>query len=81
MSRSELAALFNDPEPAVEELPSTELSSKELRQLAYERANDELEEMLKAQREMHQRHKEEERKTEARITRQRRFLRDLSEQI
>lgn len=77
MSNLNIESLFVDtPPPALEE-EAVNLSASELRQMAYDRASEELLDLEDERRRMLERHRDELRPLEARIAINKRLLRDI----
>lgn len=76
MNNPQLESLFVDPAPVLEE-ESVDLSASELRQMAYDRANEELLSLEDERRRMLERHRQELRPLEARIALNKRLMRDI----
>ncbi|GAB6042913.1 hypothetical protein [Endothiovibrio diazotrophicus] len=77
MHNPQLESLFIDPvHPEIHEEPIS-LSASELRQLAYDRANEELLQLEDERRRMLERHRQELRPLEARIALNKRLMRDI----
>ena len=77
MSNLSIESLFVDNTPPVLEEENTSLSASELRQMAYDRASEELLNLEDERRRMLERHREELRPLEARIAINKRLLRDI----
>ena len=79
MSREQLDALFQVSAGLPADGPHSDLSARELLQLAYDRAESELTDLQDQLRELLQRHKTEQGKLEAKIAKQKRLLREIAE--
>ena len=82
MSTQQLEALFGEAPatPTFHEEETIHLSAAELRQMAYDRAQDEVRDLEDERRRLLERHREELRPLEARIALNKRLMRDMLEQ-
>lgn len=79
MSTQQLESLFGDA-PTFHEEETISLSSAELRQMAYDRAQDEVRDLEDERRRVLARHRDELRPLEARIALNKRLMRDMLDQ-
>lgn len=77
MTNPSIESLFADTPPLVSDEETPNLSAADLRQLAYDRAQEEILDLEDQRRRMLERHREELRPLEARIALNKRLLRNI----